>query len=192
MGDRRTRDFAATYPSRNVDISIFKFVNTAIIVCGSPGAGKTIYGEHLSQQMGAVFLDIDIATETLVRAGMSFALRDPDDRDSPDFKAAFRQPIYDTLFDIARANLSHLPVVITGPFTKELRDPTWPEQLSTRLSAPVEVHYVYCTPELRRDRLIRRANPRDRAKLQDWDTYIRYYGDEQPPAFPHRFIDTGG
>ncbi|MEM8717558.1 MAG: ATP-binding protein, partial [Cyanobacteria bacterium P01_G01_bin.4] len=108
----------------------------------------------------------------------------------PTFKQAFRQPIYDTLFAIACDNLAWCHVVITGPFTKEIRNPDWVNEMSDRLQYPVEVHYVFCEPAVRRQRLLDRDNPRDRSKLEDWQSYIGYYGSEQPPTCPHRYIDT--
>jgi hypothetical protein len=115
---------------------------------------------------------------------------DPDDRDSSYFKETFRQPIYDTMFDIARENLPWMDVVIAGPFTREIRNPDWLSELSALLDARVEVHYVYCKPGIRRERLAKRANPRDASKLKDWDNYISYYGDEQPPVFEHVYADS--
>ena len=38
--------------------------------------------------------------------------------------------------------------------------------------------------------LIHRGNRRDGMKLQDWDNYLKYYGDEKPPDFSHVFVDT--
>lgn len=115
--------------------------------------------------------------------------RSPDDRDSDYFKSTYREPVYEVLFDVARENLPHHDVVIVGPFTKEIRDQGWPERLSGDLGSPVEVHYVHCRPEIRRQRLADRGDERDRAKLQDWDRYIKYYGDEQPPVFEHVLVD---
>ncbi len=158
------------------------------IVCGSPGAGKTTYGKKLAEQFGAVFLDIDTATERLVRLSLQQSGKDPDDRDSPDFKRIYREPIYEQLFDMARDNLRFNRVVIAGPFTREIRDVQWPFTLTERLGASVEVHYVYCPPNVRRERLLERANVRDRAKLDNWDSYIRYYGTEAPPCFEHVFV----
>ena len=162
----------------------------AIIVCGSPGAGKTTYGKKLAAEIGAVFLDIDTATERLVRLSLRESGKDPDDRDSPNFKQIYREPIYEQLFDIARDNLPFNRVVIAGPFTREIRDAQWPRRLSRRLGAPVEVHYVFCPPEVRRDRLLERANARDGAKLDDWDGYVQYYGEEEPPCCKHLFVKT--
>ena len=137
-----------------------------------------------------MLLDIDTVTERLIRAGLSLAQQNPDDRDSDMFKKTFRQPIYKTLFDIARENLPRNNVVIVGPFTRELRNPEWPSELSRTLQSPVEIHYVFCAPEIRRERLLRRGNPRDRAKLCDWQHHIQYYGAEKPPDYQHVYINT--
>ncbi len=163
---------------------------TLHIVCGTPGAGKSTYGRTLARQRGALLLDLDTASEPVVRAGLTLAGLDPDDRDSPTYKQAFREPIYAALLAIASENLDHLSVVIVGPFTRELRDPDWPTQLSQQLNAPVELHYLHCDRQERYRRLVARGNPRDRAKLADWENFLRYYGDETPPAGPHHWIDT--
>ena len=164
-------------------------MNRAYIVCGSPAAGKTVYGKKLAERTGAAFLDIDVSTERLVRLALELAGHDPADRDSPYFKEHFREPVYEQLFDIARDNLRQINVVIAGPFTRELKEPDWCERLSVRLGAPVEIHYVSCAPETRRERLRNRGNPRDEAKLRDWDEYVRYY-DEAPPRCPHVLVET--
>jgi predicted kinase len=163
-------------------------MHTTYIVCGSPGAGKSTYAKKLAAARGATLLDIDTATERLVRLALHAAGRDPDDRDSDDFKRSFREPIYETLFDIARENLPAQEVVIVGPFTRELRDPDWPSKLRQILGGPVEVYYVSCPAEVRRRRLMERGDARDLAKLHDWENYIQYY-DESPPVFEHVLID---
>lgn len=163
--------------------------HTAFIVCGTPGAGKTTHARRLAAARHATLLDIDTVTERLVRVGLEAAGHSPDDRDSAYFKRAWREPIYDTLFDIARENLPVQDVIIVGPFTREIRDPGWPAQLARDLGAAIEVHYVHCDPALRRQRLAARGDARDLAKLAEWDDYIKYYGDEQPPVFAHVAVD---
>lgn len=163
-------------------------MHTTYIVCGSPGAGKTTYARKLAARRGAALLDIDTVSEQLIRVALREAGHDPDDRDSEYFKRTFREPIYEALFEIARENLPFQEVVITGPFTKELRQPDWPAQLSRSLGGPVEVHYVHCPPEERRRRLAERGNPRDLAKLRGWEDYIRYY-EESPPVFEHVLVE---
>ena len=163
-------------------------MHTTYIVCGSPGAGKTTYAKKLASERGATLLDIDTATERLVRIALREAGHNPDDRDSEYFKRIFREPIYETLFDIARENNPFQEVVVVGPFTKELRDPDWPAKLSQAQGGPVEVHYVYCPPDERKRRMEDRRNPRDLAKLRDWENFIQYY-DESLPVFEHVLID---
>ena len=164
-------------------------MNTAFIVCGTPGAGKSTHGARLAAERHAALLDIDTVTERLVRLALEQSGRSPDDRDSDHFKQTFRAPIYDTLFDVARENLPFQDVVIVGPFTREIRDPDWPARLHASLGAHIEVHYVRCDPGIRRQRLTQRGDARDRAKLADWDNYIRYYGDEDPPVFRHVLVE---
>ena len=167
-------------------------MQTTYIICGSPGAGKSVYARKLASEHSAVLLDIDTATERLIRIALREAGHDPDDRDSDYFKQTYREPIYETLFDIARENIPFQEVVIAGPFTREIRDPDWPAKLSRILGGPVEVHYVYCPAEVRRQRLAERGEARDLAKLRDWENYIQYYGDESPPVFEHVLIDGAG
>ena len=162
---------------------------TTYIVCVSPGAGKTTYAKKLASAKNAVLLDIDTVTERLVRIALRESGHAPDDRDSEYFKRIFRDPIYATLFDIARENNPFQNVVVIGPFTKEIRDPDWPSKLSQTLGGPVEVHYVTCPPETWRQRLADRGNPRDLAKLKNWENYIQYY-EESPPVFKHVLIDN--
>ncbi|WP_319522346.1 hypothetical protein [uncultured Desulfosarcina sp.] len=45
---------------------------------------------------------------------------------------------------------------------------------------------------MRRQRLLARADARDRSKLEDWDNYLKYYADEAPPCFDHVFIEGDG
>jgi predicted kinase len=161
----------------------------AIIVCGTPGSGKTTHARQLTAASAATLLDIDTVTERLVKVGLAAAGHSADDRDSDYFKRTYREAIYQALFDIARDNLPYHDVVITGPFTREIKDPNWPAQLAVELGCPVVVHYVRCPPDIRRQRLGLRGDDRDQAKLQDWDRYIEYYGEEQPPVFVHVLVD---
>ena len=164
----------------------------AIIVCGTPGSVKTTYAKQLASDSATTILDIDTVTERLVKVGLVESGHSPDDRDTEYFKQTYREPIYQALFDIARENLPYHDVVITGPFTKEIQHPDWPAKLASELGFPVEVHYVQCPPEIRRQRLAVRGDDRDRAKLEDWDRYVEYYGEEYPPVFEHVLVDGAG
>jgi predicted kinase len=164
----------------------------AIIVCGTPGSGKTTHAKQLAANDAAMILDIDTVTERLVKIGLVESGHNPYDRDSEYFKRTYREPIYEALFDIARENLRHIDVLIVGPFTKEIQDTGWPAKLASDLGSPVEVYYVQCPPDIRRRRLAVRGDARDRAKLEYWDRYIQYYGEEDPPVFEYVLVDGVG
>lgn len=162
----------------------------AFIICGSPASGKTTYGKQLAEEKGAVFIDIDNSTERLVRLALSESGRNQDDRDSEYFKNTYREAIYQTMFDIARENLAWSDAVIVGPFTREIRNISWPEILMAELKSKIEIHYLYCKPDERYERMRKRKSVRDQAKLNDWNSFNKYYGEETPPLFEHIFVDT--
>ena len=113
----------------------------------------------------------------------------PDDRDSAAYKSAFRDVVYETLFDLARSHCGRLPVVIAGPFTREGGDADWPRRLKERFGILPEFHYVWCQPSERKKRLFARGATRDLPKLADWDRYVKSCR-ETAPVFPHHWIDT--
>lgn len=158
------------------------------IVTGPAAAGKSVHARKLAAELGACLIDSDPATERLVRAGLALAGLDPDDRDSPSYKQAFRDAVYESLFDAAVANLPHVAVVLAGPFTREGGEPDWPDRLARRLGVRPVLHFVWCPPEVRRARLITRGEPRDRPKLKNWPAYAATCR-ESPPVWPHHFID---
>ncbi len=164
--------------------------NQAIVVCGNAGVGKSTYGAKLAAELGAALVDIDTCTERLARVVLESNGLDPEDRDSSDFKRLLREPIYETMFDVARENLGHVPCVIVGPFTSERRRASWPAELRARLDAPVRIVVLQCDAAERKARIIARKNPRDEGKLGDWDAYERVGRDAQPPPFEHELVDT--
>lgn len=159
------------------------------LVFGPPAAGKTTHARQLATRIGGILLDSDEVTERLIRAGLALAGMDPDDRDSPAYKKAFREVVYETLFDLAESHAGRLPVVIAGPFTSEGGDPSWPARLEARLGVMPEFHFVWCEPSERKARVMARGMARDLPKLADWDAYIATCR-ETAPVFPHRWIDT--
>jgi predicted kinase len=162
---------------------------TLHLICGPAGVGKSTYGRKLAAEIGACFLDSDTVTEPVVRAGMTLGKLDPEDRDSAAYRSVFRNPVYECLFAVAAENLPHLDVIIVGPFTSEIRDPSFPVQLAERCGGVVKVTFLTCDEALRRSRIEARGNPRDRSKLQDWQAYLAA-SDIRPPVFPHDCVVT--
>ena len=162
----------------------------AYVVCGNAAVGKSTFAARLCRERGAVLIDIDTVTERLARLVLRGHGLPEDDRDSPAYKALLREPIYEALFDVALDNLPHLPCVIVGPFTRERRDPAWPEHLAQRLGTPVEIYHLWCDADERRRRLERRGNARDGGKLADYAAYAAEGEDPGPPPFVHHHVDT--
>jgi len=158
------------------------------IVCGAPASGKSTYAAALARRHGAVLLDSDMVAEGLVRAGLALAGMDPDDRDSPAYKSAFREVVYETLFDLAAAHLAYLDVVIVGPFTSEMARAGWPDFLTCRFGIVPHLHWVHCPPHIRKARIEARGEPRDLAKLAHWDAYLATCR-ELAPVWKHRAIN---
>lgn len=170
-----------------------KSPHSLFIVTGLPATGKTTFAKKISKAIRGCLIDIDIATEPIIRAAMEEIAKDPDDRDSPTFKRIFRDAIYTTLFNLADSNLPHASVVLTGPFTKESANQNWPLDIQNKLKSPccVTCFHLHCNEELRKQRIETRANPRDQAKLANWKTHSSHYQPHPTPAYPHISIDTG-
>ena len=157
------------------------------IICGPAGVGKTSYGKKLAADKGACFLDSDTVTEPVVCSGMVLGGLDPNDRDSSEYRSAFRESVYDCLFAAASENLPHIDVVLVGPFTLEIRNPGWHDELKKRFDTAVWVVYVSCDEIERRRRIELRGNPRDDFKLRNWGQYVDL-SDSRLPAFEHEHI----
>lgn len=164
--------------------------NQLIIICGPPASGKSTYARNLAKEKHCCLLDIDTVTETLVHKSLTLLDRDPNDRDSSYFKSNYRDPIYQTLFKIAKENLKHVNTIIVGPFTKELNQKDWNESLEEEFQCQVQILFTTCSKNLRYQRMVNRGESRDLPKLENWDTYLKYYGNDAHPKCVHQVINT--
>lgn len=160
------------------------------VVCGAPGAGKTTFARELAAKIGAVVFDSDEVTQRLVKAGLALAGMDVDDRDSSQYKAAFRDVVYETLWDLVISNAKYIPVIVAGPFTSECADADWPAKIFERTGLLPQIWFVRCPSEIRRQRIAERGEGRDRSKLGDWEHH-RQHSREEIPAFLCTVIDHG-
>ncbi|MEN9581156.1 MAG: hypothetical protein RJA70_4165 [Pseudomonadota bacterium] len=160
------------------------------IVCGNAGTGKSTLGRQLAAKHSALLLDSDTVSERLVRIGLRGYGLHEDDRDSARYKELYRDAIHETLFAIAAENLGHVPCVIVAPFTQERRRGGWKAELDARFQTDVKVFYLHCEDSVRHQRIVARANPRDLAKLKEWDVYSSQDTAPERPSYPHELIDT--
>lgn len=142
--------------------------HTLHIVCGLPAVGKTTFGRSLAAQENAAFLDSDTSSDLLIQAAHKAAGINPHDRDSTQYKETYREPVYETLFLLARENLPHTHVVIAGPFTSELKDKKgWQKKLASRFPEhTVQIHHLEIPEEKRFTQMKSRGAERDQAKLE--------------------------
>jgi len=171
-------------------IGMESFSKKLHVVCGAPGAGKTTFSRELATKIGAAVFDSDEVTQRLVKAGLALAGMDVDDRDSPRYKAAYRDVVYETLWDLAVSNAKHIPVIVAGPFTSECADADWPAKIVERTGLQPQIWFVRCPSEIRRQRIAERGEGRDRSKLGDWEHH-RHHSREEIPAFLCTVIDHG-
>jgi predicted kinase len=158
------------------------------VVCGNAGTGKTTWARQLARRERAALLDLDTVSGRLVVAAQRELGRDPNDRDSPEYKRLFREAIHETLFAIARECAG--PVVIVAPFTRERTQGDFLHWLAARAGCTAEVHYFVTDERVREQRLRARQEPRDAAKFRDYAAYEQLSPAESPPAYAHRWFDT--
>jgi predicted kinase len=139
----------------------------AVVVAGPPASGKTTLGAALARVLHHTFIDLDIVTGAMTRAALALAGADETALDGA-LGARLRDARYDALLDTAAANLDlGLGVVLSGPFTRERRDPARWEAIRGRLGcADAALICLELDQPSRRARMEARGAPRDRAKLR--------------------------
>jgi predicted kinase len=143
-------------------------MTTLHIVCGLPASGKTTFARELAGVTGSALFDSDTATDLIIQAAHVAAGIDPNDRDSATYKQTYREPVYETLFAVAKENLPHTDVIIAGPFTTELKDKeTWVKALQKRFpDHTIQLHHLEISEQERLERMEARGALRDQAKLK--------------------------
>lgn len=149
-----------------------------IFFVGVAGTGKTTVAKKLAARMPVVFLDRDTVGGRFVEALLMEEGLDKDDRDSEFYKKNLRHLEYSTTADVCIENLKlGQNVFMVSPFTQELKDPKWLEQLlasAGKTLADVDVKIVVVTltdPEKQRKRIEARKATRDEWKLEHWEEY---------------------
>ena len=146
-----------------------------ILVTSPPACGKTYVSKQLAKNLKhVVYLDKDtlivLSKQIFVVAGQEY------NRSSDFFEANIRDYEYAAIIDLALEAREYDDIVlITAPFTREVRDPQYMSALKTRLAqknAKLTVIWVQTEPEICRQRMIQRNSDRDKWKLENWDEYI--------------------
>lgn len=141
-----------------------------VALAGAAGTGKTTLGARLACLLGGTLLDLDDFT-------------------SP---CSDRSRRYAVLTTAALGVLGDgRPVVAAAPWTQELQDVAWHDDLHRQAAergGHLLVVWLHCDPHVLRARLTTRGLVRDRAKLADWRAWAPSL--TRPPRIPHVAIDT--
>lgn len=147
-----------------------------IFVTSPPACGKTFISKQLAANLKhVVYLDKD----TLIPLSKQIfrVAKKPYDRSSDFFEEQIRDYEYQVILDLGMEALAYDDtVLINAPFTREIRDAGYiaalREKLKT-LGAKLTIIWVVTTPEVCRERMLRRNSDRDVYKIKHWDEYIR-------------------
>lgn len=146
-----------------------------ILVTSPPASGKTFISKQLSKTLKhVVYLDKD--TLILLSKQIFKVAGEPYDRSSKFFEENIRDYEYETVVALAMEALDYDDIVlINAPFTEEIRDMNYINNLKSKLrekNARLVVVWVETAVEVIRQRMIARNSDRDTWKLEHWDEYI--------------------
>ena len=153
-----------------------------ILVTSPPACGKTFISRKLAKALpNCVYLDKDtlivLSKQIFKVAGEEY------NRSSDFFQREIRDYEYYAVLDFAFEALEYNDtVLINAPFTEEIRDNEYLDNLRAKLKekdTDVEVCH---------ERMIKRASDRDAWKLAHWDEYIATQNFKQPDNIPELFV----
>lgn len=149
-----------------------------VFFVGVAGTGKTTVAKEIAAEIPCAFLDRDTVGGRFVERFLEEQGLDKNDRDSDFYKEHLRDLEYDTTMDICIENIAvGQHVFMISPFTAELKDQQWIEELlrkSGKTKQEVDVKVVVVTLddiETQKDRIEERGTIRDTWKLENWDSY---------------------
>lgn len=156
-----------------------------IIVTSPPASGKTYVSKQLATALThVVYLDKDtlipLSKQIFAVAGQEY------NRSSEFFEKNIRDYEYQTIVALALEALNYDSIVlINAPFTREVRDQGYIQNLRAQLrekDASLVVIWVETSIEVCRQRMIARNSDRDAWKLAHWDEYVKTQDFSVPTA----------
>lgn len=156
-----------------------------ILVTSPPACGKTYISKKLAENLKhVVYLDKD----TLIPLSKVIfeVAGEPYNRSSDFFKKYIRDAEYVTILELACEALKYDDIVlINAPFTQEVRDSAYINQLKKRLvqlNTKLTVIWVQTDVEVCKQRMLARGSDRDTWKVEHWDEYIQGVNFDIPEA----------
>jgi tRNA uridine 5-carbamoylmethylation protein Kti12 len=147
-----------------------------ILVTSPPASGKTYISKKLAKALKhVVYLDKDTL---IVLSHQIFKIANAEvNRSSEFFEEHIRNYEYDAVLALAMEALEYDDIVlINAPFTREIRDTAFVDNLKSHLvekNARLTVVWVMTDIDVVKERMIQRNSSRDTWKLEHWDEYIK-------------------
>ena len=146
-----------------------------ILLTSPPASGKTYVSRKLAERLDhVVYLDKDslipLSKKVFEAAGEEY------NRSSDFFERYIRDAEYEAITAIAMEALDYADMVlINAPFTKEVRNRGYMEEMQQTLEskeATLSVIWVKTDIDVVKRRMEERGSDRDKWKLENWDAYI--------------------
>lgn len=153
----------------------FTHMKKLILVTSPPACGKTFVTRKLAKAMtNCVYLDKDslivLSKQIFKVAGQEY------NRSSDFFEEEIRNYEYDAIMEVAYEALEYNDTVfINAPFTREIEDKTYMDNLRKELAGrntKLVVIWVHTLIEVCYKRMVERNSDRDVWKLANWDEYV--------------------
>lgn len=162
-----------------------------ILVTSPPACGKTFISKELSKALKhVVYLDKD----TLIGLSKQIfkAANQEYNRSSDFFEENIRDYEYQVIVELALEALDYDDtVLINAPFTEEIRDKAYMNNLREKLAvknSSLVIIWVETSKEVCHERMIKRNSDRDKWKLENWDEYIAGCNFEKPSDIPELML----
>lgn len=154
-----------------------------ILVTSPPACGKTFISKEIAQALEhVVYLDKD--TLIVLSKQIFKVAKETYNRSSEFFEENIRNYEYMAIVNLALEALTYEDnVLINAPFTREIRDAEYMQNLKELVrakGAKLIVIWVETLPEICKQRMIERASDRDSWKIAHWEEYIKGVNFEIP------------
>lgn len=146
-----------------------------ILVTSPPACGKTYISKQLAKNLKhVVYLDKD--TLIVLSRQIFVVAQEEYNRSSDFFERNIRDYEYAAIVDLALEALEYDDtVLINAPFTREVRNKSYMDDLREKLkqkNAKLIVIWVQTNIEVVKQRMVQRNSDRDSWKLANWEQYI--------------------